>query len=154
MIALKEVHDMTGKLFRFRRERLKPGFTLIEIMLVLLVISLLLTMVVPLFQKALAEAHTMRAKRFLKDLSQASEAFAEKTGVYPVAINELTDAVPPYMHENFCGQEKYGYLFQCFTDTNGYNYMAGLLPDNISSYTITTGGILRREGSGGPQEGW
>jgi general secretion pathway protein G len=69
--------------------RLRAGFTLLEMTLVLVLIGLLATLVVPRVLGRTAEARRVRAAADLQILAQALEGYRLDAGVYPTTSQGL-----------------------------------------------------------------
>jgi general secretion pathway protein G len=88
-----------------RRSRHRPqagrGFTLIEILVVIVVIAILATLVAPNVFQHVGTAKTTTAKSQIEMLSSALDAYRLDTGTYPgtaqglAALNELPTVDPP-----------------------------------------------------------
>jgi prepilin-type N-terminal cleavage/methylation domain-containing protein len=115
------------------------GFTLMEMVLVLVVIGLLLSIIVPRFSSIREEARGIFVKKTLQNLGAAIELYAKKQGVYPTSLDAL---VPDYLKENICGQTKDGYMFYCTFALDQYSIM-GISPSGgCPTWTVKTGGVL------------
>jgi prepilin-type N-terminal cleavage/methylation domain-containing protein len=80
------------------RNRSKKGFTLVEIMIVVLIIGILMAIAVPNFINARTNSRVQSAISNLKEIESAKEQFAMANGlVSGGAVNDATDLVPTYM---------------------------------------------------------
>ncbi len=77
----------------------RAGFTLVEIMIVVVIIGLLAAMAIPAFQRVRESAQNSRFISDLRTFSQAFETYAMKNGTYPA--NAGTGAVPAGMTGEF-----------------------------------------------------
>ena len=80
---------------RFTTRRRKGGFTLIEIMIVVLIIGILLAIAVPNFMKARESSRTKACVANLKQIDAAIEQWAmdnKATGTTDVALADLVGA--------------------------------------------------------------
>lgn len=75
-------------------EKSKKGFTLIEILIVLVVISILIGIAAPRFKGMQDQVAITRAKGELSTLQKAVESYFIHNRVYPVNLDILTTAVP------------------------------------------------------------
>ena len=85
---------------RFTIRRRKGGFTLIEIMIVVLIIGILLAIAVPNFMKARESSRTKSCMANLKQIDAAIEQWAmdeKKAGTATVAVTDLTGGAEPYL---------------------------------------------------------
>ena len=87
---------------RFTIRRRKGGFTLIEIMIVVLIIGILLAIAVPNFMKARESSRTKACMANLKQIDAAIEQWAmdshpPKAGTDTVTMGDLTGGAEPYL---------------------------------------------------------
>jgi general secretion pathway protein G len=81
---------MKATLFRARRGRaVRSGFTLIEILVVIVVIAILATLVAPNVFKHVGEAKVATAKAQMEELSSALDSYRLDMGVYPTTDQGL-----------------------------------------------------------------
>lgn len=78
-----------------KRIHREEGFTLIELMVVVLIIGILVAIAVPVYFSAQTSAKTNTCKANLRTLDGALQTYAAEYGVYPVADNY--EALGPIM---------------------------------------------------------
>jgi len=84
----------SSRFCRVRRWRLSTGFTLIELAVVVLIISLLAAVVIPAIQNARESARQAECGEKLRQLSLAVSQYAQTNGVFPAVIKSKTPSVP------------------------------------------------------------
>ena len=83
------------------------------------------------------------ARSNLSMLSLASELFFQTHGRYPLSVDELLRATPPYISHNMCGQEELYFKYACQFEAKGYAFTAQPLEPmkKFEKMSITTKGI-------------
>jgi general secretion pathway protein G len=95
------------KIFRDSQERKSRGFTLIEIMVVIVILGILAGLVLPRFMGRTEEAKKIKAKLQIENLEAALKLYKLDTGMYPTTEQGLealvqkpaTGAVPANWRE-------------------------------------------------------
>lgn len=87
-----------------RRAKAIPGFTLVELMVVIVIIGLLAALVVPRFVARTDDAKVAAAKAQIHSFKQALEMFKLKSGSYP-STSEGLEALISNEFENFLEQD-------------------------------------------------
>ncbi len=82
---------------RFMKNRRKKGFTLVEIMIVVLIIGILLAIAVPNFIKARETSRTKSCQSNLRQIDAAKEQWAMDTKAADGAAVGFGDIVPDYI---------------------------------------------------------
>ena len=82
-----------GSAFGYRRPRLpaRPGFTLIEILIVITIIGILITLAQPSYQRAVSAAREATLKENLFVLRDVIDQFYADNGKYPGSLNDLVE---------------------------------------------------------------
>jgi Tfp pilus assembly protein PilE len=115
-------------------------------MIMVAVIALLAAIAIPNLLRAKISANDALAKGTLRTLATASETYATSNeGRFPVSVENLTDAQPPYLRTAYCGQTIAGFTYTCRFSQNGYQFEATPVADGSSgstTFTMTTGGVL------------
>ncbi len=90
-------------------QRKRTGFTLTEMMVVISIIAILAALVIPNVLRALSLSRFTKAKRFVKNIADASEIYQAVTGNFPTNITSLTSATPPFimpeMADQYCNPD-------------------------------------------------
>ena len=77
------------------RDGVQRGFTLIEMMIVIVVIAILIGVLLPQFRGTQDEASTQRARSELRTLATALESYyIHNSNAFPAALSSLTSATP------------------------------------------------------------
>jgi len=119
------------------------GFTLLEMVMVLVVIGLLVSIVVPLFGQIRKEAREYSGIETLKSTASALELYARDHGAYPTDGDDL---VPDYMNKNICNTGSEGYMFFCMLTAEGYTVLdTPMVGDFCPTWYIQTGGDLTQD---------
>ena len=129
-----------------RTQKMKQGFTFVEIMIVVAIIALLAAIAIPTLLRARMSSNDALAKATLRAISTAAESFGtSNNGLYPLDMNSLTTPQPPYLNTNYVGGAIAGYVYTDTMTSSGYSIVA--TPVSVGSTgsakeTITTGGVL------------
>jgi len=100
------------------------GFTLVEIMVTVMIVTLLAAIAIPSLLRARAGAYDSMAQSTLKAISTAMETYATTKSRYPPDTTSLTNIAPPYLSTDY------------FTGIHsGFSYTPDTL--TISTYAIT-----------------
>lgn len=113
------------------RLRRKHGFTLVEIMLVISILSLLAALAIPSLLRARHNANEAAAIAAMRAISTACESFraVQAPMTYPASLAVLGTAVPPYIDANLAAATAAG------TAKQGYFYTYNLV--NANQFTCT-----------------
>lgn len=123
----------------FRRAD-RRGFTLIEIMIVIVILGLLAALVVPKLVGRTEEAKKTQARVQIKNLQQALELFKLDNGFYPSTDQGLEALVrPPETGRAPKNYRKGGYLDRVPKDPWGNAYVY-VCPGSHGDYDITSYG--------------
>ena len=129
---------------------MRKSFTLIELVMVIVIVSILAVIAMPKMFRAQTIANDSAAKANLEIISAALENYAiANNGNYPTSESQLTGASPPYLNRSYCGKTINGYSYSCTLNTTDYTIKATPVSCGSSgtkNYTITTGGLLSESG--------
>ena len=89
-----------------RRRRARAGFTLIELMVVVVIIGLLATIVTTNVMRSLEDANITAAKANIKGLQTAITAYKLKMKKYPPADAGLNALITNEKNQNFLSESK------------------------------------------------
>jgi len=111
--------------------RKRHGFTLVEIMIVVAIISLLAAIAIPNLLRARHNANEAAAIAALRTISTACESYraAQTPPTYPANLAALSSATPPYIDASLAGATSSA------TAKQGYYYTYTLV--NANQFTCT-----------------
>jgi len=107
---------------------------------------IMLAVAIPNFMRAQLLANEQLVQRNLSVMAEAAEQYHNvHIGEYPVTMEELTSATPPYIDNDYCGQTVEYYSYECEMSKAGYTFSARPSKSYASTFTIVTGGVLSSE---------
>jgi len=123
----------------------KKGFTLIEVMVVLLIVGILMGLIFPNIHRARIQSNHTFAKATLKSMSMALESYYMVNSRYPSDLNKLVTDFPPYMRTDYFVGEHKGYTYVGESSLNTYLVTATPTSNNkgIKTFTLETGGVIK-----------
>ena len=122
--------------------RPRSGFTLIELMMVVGVISIVVAIAVPLLQTARNEANAGSAIAALRTISSANEQYRIKFGSYPTSLNVLMTL--GYIDTVLGSGTKSDYVFDYTGLGSDFEIEANPLPSSGDRYFfVDATGVIR-----------
>jgi general secretion pathway protein G len=103
-----------------RQQLLEPGFTLIELMIVIVILGLLATIVMPRILNRPEQARRMKAKIDIRNIESALALFKTDTGRFPTTSEGLEALVSD---QDIKGYSNDGYLDKVPLDPWGNKYI-------------------------------
>ena len=125
--------------------RHNTGFTLVEIMVTVMIVTLLAAIAIPSLLRARAGAYDSMAQSTLKAISTAMETYATTKSRYPPDTTSLTNIAPPYLSTDYFTGIHSGFSYTPDSLTSSaYSITAAPTSSTLGnpSFTITTGGLL------------
>ena len=115
------------------RLKSRHGFTLVEIMIVVAIISLLAAIAIPNLLRARHNANEAAAIAALRTISTACESFrsAQTPPSYPASLSVLGSATPPYIDNSLAAAT------EAASAKQGYYYTYALVSANQFTCTAT-----------------
>jgi type IV pilus assembly protein PilA len=83
---------------RFRKQKNQKGFTMIELMVVVVIVGILAAIAIPIYGKYIKNARISEASGHLGELITAAKAVAQEKDVWPAGTEGVFDLSPS---ENF-----------------------------------------------------
>lgn len=135
------------------------GFTLVEILIVIAIISMLAALAIPNLLRARLNSNEVVAQGILKVVATACENFhaAQTSPRYPLDLAELTTATPQFLDStldtNTTGVPRNGYNYT-YTRFNDIQYVCSATPAVVNgtgnrTFGMNESGVLRATSNGG-----
>ncbi len=95
-------------------KNLRQGFTLIEILIVVVIIGILATVAIPTYFKYVEKGYASDAKIQIKNIVMGADLMKQETGYYPTSFEELRDA--GFVDLKPSVEKKWGFVIEGFDD--------------------------------------
>jgi prepilin-type N-terminal cleavage/methylation domain-containing protein len=121
------------------------GFSLVELMLVVAIISIIVSIAVPTVVSARVEAQVQATKAMIRTIYTAEQIYYVRTGVY-TSLSELT---AQKLLDNRFGTEpmqENGYSISLVVQNGGVGFLCTAMPDNLNApiMTVDEKGFIER----------
>jgi len=131
-----------------RRHSTSPGFSLIELLVVVAVIGLISAIAIPNLITAIQRARQTRSMADLKTIARAVSLYSQDCTDYPIetslaSVENLRSSLQGYMGD-FKATDGWGRPFMYISDGRNYTLISYAL-DGVASLPYTTGPIHRLE---------
>jgi prepilin-type N-terminal cleavage/methylation domain-containing protein len=131
----------------------RAGFSLVEIMIVVMIIALLSAIAIPNLLRNRMEASTASAKATLKALSTSAETYAaNNNGLYPTSSDQFLmrslDGSGAVIQDYCDGVVRNGFVFNCALENTGYNITARPSicgTTGSKSFSVSTGSMITED---------
>lgn len=101
----------------------RGGFTLLELLVVMIIISILAALAIPRFLVGTEAAKCTEAKRFLGSIREAEVTYQQTTGGYTNSLNDLgVSAIGTFQSSTTCINSKYWNFYINISDLSGALY--------------------------------
>jgi len=132
-----------------RNNKQRRGFSMIELMAVLIIMGLLFTLVAKNFMGKVGQAQVITTKANLKLLHDAVKSYKMDTGRYPTEEEGLSVLIDPPM--DVMNYQEGGYLDGTELPLDGWNYDFEYerYPENGKAFLIRSYGADNQEGGEG-----
>ncbi|OGX28130.1 MAG: hypothetical protein A3F87_03085 [Omnitrophica WOR_2 bacterium RIFCSPLOWO2_12_FULL_51_24] len=133
----------------------RPGFTLVEIMIVIAVIALLAAVSIPVFLRARIQADETSAIASLRTISTACVGYRsiQSPLTYPNSLNELSITTPPYIDQILGSGAKEGYNFTyTLVSPDQYTVTASPVTPNVTGiriFFLDESGVIKVDNAAG-----
>lgn len=143
------MNDVAHEGSRARAWRRMRGFTLIEIMVVVLIIGLLAAVIVPSIMNRVDDAKISKAKQDIRSLETALQMFYLDNSKYPTTEQGLTALVQPPTDPSIRHWKPGGYLERVSKDPWGNDYQYALPGAHGKQYDLYSLGADGQPGGEG-----
>ncbi|MFH0732647.1 MAG: prepilin-type N-terminal cleavage/methylation domain-containing protein [Candidatus Omnitrophota bacterium] len=121
------------------------GFTLVEIVVVVAIVSILAAIAIPMMLRAKHNANESAAHKSLQAICSACSSYFGEHNIYPDSLEQLGSETPPYISEELAAGTKDGYAFT-YEPTNGNFAFTCIAEPQMQNITGTKTFIIDQTG--------
>jgi len=114
----------------------QKGFTLIELMIVVVIIGILAALAIPRFMSATVKAKESEAKTILKQIYTLQDSYRQESGSYTVVLADIGFDPPTNSRYVYAVDNAAGNTFQASATPDGNDV------DLVTTYTINQDGTI------------
>lgn len=120
-----------------KKNNMKRGFTLVEIMIVVSILVILAALAIPNILRSQMTARESLALTNLKRISESCQIYFTRAESYPAALMDLSGEVPPYLDATLASGTKDGYNFVYTQTADGFTLQANVIAGGLGKYFYT-----------------
>ncbi len=128
-----------------KKNSMRRGFTLVEIMIVVLILGILTTLAIPNVLRARITAREAVALSNIKKISEAAQMYYNQQSSFPASLTNLSEAVPSYIDSNLASGTKDNYNFVYTQVNEGFTLQANVEAGGVGRYFYTDETIVIRQ---------
>ena len=133
-----------------KKNKMKKGFTLVEIMIVISVLLILTALAIPNILRSQITARESMALTNVKRISESCQVYYTREDRYPAALADLSADVPPYLSTTLTGGIKDGYNFVYTQTAEGFTLYANVIAGGLGRYFYTDETTVIRQNVNAP----
>ncbi len=124
----------------------REGFTMIELMIVLAVITIIAAISVPNLLRSRIQANEAATVQNLRAILSAQGAHHSAHNEYATEMGQLVTATPPFLDHDFLAEPLNGYLISFGGDSNNYTINANAVTWGVTGnrgFFMDASGVIR-----------
>lgn len=144
-------------MFRQRTHSSRAGFTLIEMMIVLVIIAIVAAIAVPNLLRSRIQSNEATTIQNLRAIISAQTAYHAANGEFADSLEALANDEPPFLDHDFLQEPLSGYLYTFGEEEDRSNYLLNADPahpgtSGIRRFFADGSGVIRfsLDGPAGP----